>query len=73
MLYRTEGDILTCLSWALGSSNNVTEVDAQPEKTYKNEPLSRERVLVEAGEILNDIIHKEIKSLTSIATDEPMG
>ena len=64
MLYRTEGDILTCLSWALGSSSNVTEVDAQPEKTYKNEPLSKERVLFEAGEILNDIIHKEIKSLT---------
>ena len=72
VLYRADGDILTCLSWALGSSSNATEADEQPEQTYRNEPLSKERVLVEAGEVLNDIIHNEIRSQASIGTDDPL-
>ena len=46
LLYSKEGDLLTSLSWALGSSSSVPEVLYQPSQ-YK---MGAERILGEAGD-----------------------
>ena len=62
VLYHKGVDIMTSLSWALGALcyNKVCDEgnhiqDDQQDIKY------RERVITEAGHLVNDLLHKEIK------------
>ncbi len=64
ILFRKGGDLLTSLSWALGrvSVKDANQVLVQPGGT-QDVDARKERVLSEAGDIINDLIHAEIKEL----------
>ncbi len=67
LLYRTGGDLLTMLSWALGA--NSTQTDIHPVPVPTNETTKSDRILNEASFILNDILHDEIKRLKDTEND----
>ena len=74
ILYRKGVDILTSLSWALGSTpahSPQPDEDVWIEGGQKDE-THKQRVLNEAGHILNDLIHDEIKrSINAEETEDP--
>ena len=60
LLYKKGGDILTSLSWALGACKYETK--EEPYQLYVkqcNKP-DRAKILSEAGDIINDLIHSEM-------------
>ena len=68
ILYRKGGDLLTALSWALGSSHANTcktqeEQQQSRRQTGFGDPEYRDRLLDETGHIINDLIHSEIRRL----------
>ena len=76
VIYRKGGDLLTSLSWALGAlssaeSFQLEENEDQP--TCKSHggihDEHRAAVLTEAGHILNDLIHEEIKRSSLMAAE----
>ena len=63
VVYRTGGDIIGALSWALGDRTTCSCTNQNPNITRGGDSLA------EAAYILNDIIHREIKRLKSIDCD----
>ena len=61
MLYRRNGDILTSLSWALGASTVTHEGNS----TDCSGPscLSKEKLLHQSAQLINDLLHKKNKVL----------
>ena len=70
ILYKHGGDLLTSLSWALGTNSH-----RQPDLIYnisKKATKSCPEVLNQSAELLNDLIHKEISRLaTDPFTSDP--
>ena len=64
VLFRKGGDLLTSLSWALGRmhSNDTTYPICSISTDMDS---NKARVLKEAGDIINDLIHSEIDQLTN--------
>ena len=67
MLFRTGGDLLTSLSWVLGraSVENTNQVQVILEQKDVATDAHKEKVLNEAGDIVNNLIHAEISQLHS--------
>ena len=66
-MYR-KGDLLTALSWALGTTRKSTRVadeeqDQSGEQQGFGDPEYKHQLLHEAGQIVNELIHNEIKRL----------
>ena len=59
------GDLLTSLSWALGraSVKEASQVQVFLEPEVINADAQKEKILIEAGNIINDLIHAEIDRL----------
>ena len=64
ILYRTGGDLLTSLSWALGSP----KVQAT-EQLDGGLDINTAHIMHEAGYIMNDLLHNEIRGLATEANE----
>ena len=67
ILYRTGGDLLTSLSWALGSP----KAQATEQFGYSDRGLDINKVNImhEAGYIMNNLLHNEIRRLATEANE----
>ena len=65
VLFRTGGDFLTSLSWALGraSIEEPSQILACLEPEFVDTVTHKENVLSEAEDIINSLIHAEIDQL----------
>ena len=70
LLYRTGGDLLTSLSWAHGTKR-ILHAGNKSDETYEEIGQSKgydqeykENISSEAGCIINDLLHDEIKKLS---------
>ena len=67
ILLKTGGNLLTSLSWALGAVKGEQDEEylyQKKSKIFKHDNI--ERVVREAGDIINDVIHTEIARNSSI-------
>ena len=67
VLFRKGGDMLVSLSWALRRADNNSGLESKSLykfKTRKSNDTVVSSVLTEAGNIINDLIHKEISKLS---------
>ena len=64
VLYPKNGDLLTCLSWALGVSQNSTDREVIYENLSSMD--SDDAILTKAGDIVNDLVHKEIERYSQL-------
>ena len=64
ILYQKGGDIMTSLSWALGSPN-ITDDKSPYIIGQDNQTHNEESVLNEVGHIINNLLHEESKKLSS--------
>ena len=67
-MYWKGGDLLTALSWALGTTRKSTSVadeeqDQSGEQQGFGDPEYKHQLLHEAGQIVNELIRNEIKRL----------
>jgi hypothetical protein len=69
VLYKTNGDILTSLSWALGENNTLKQSYVYvPEKQPKNQSQN----LTDSAMLVNTILHTEISRLSSsLVSNDP--
>ncbi len=67
VLFPKNSDLLTCLSWALGRSQNSIDTEVSYEKLSSVD--SDVAILNKAGDIVNDLVHKESERYRQINTD----
>ena len=67
IFYRTGGDLLTSLSWALGSPK--VQATEQLEYIDGGLDINTAQIMHEAGYIMNDLLHNEIKRLATEANE----
>ena len=67
ILYPKNGDLLMCLSWALGSSQTCTDTEVMYENLSSTN--SDNAILTKAGNIVNDLVHKEIEQYSQLDAD----
>ena len=67
ILYPKNGDLLICLSWALGSSQTCTDTEVMYENLSSMN--SDDAILTKAGNIVNDLVHKEIERYSQLDAD----
>ena len=56
-----------CLSWALGSSQTCTDTEVMYENLSSMN--SDDAILTKAGNIVNDLVHKEIERYSQLDAD----
>lgn len=65
ILFKKGGDLITSLSWALGTSKFEANEELQYEHSIgQAQPPNVRKILLEAGNIVNDLIHSEITKST---------
>ena len=65
LLYNKNGDLLVSLSWALGRVSDLSEPTCDFTMGHSGGDNTKTKVLREAGEIVNDLIHEEINKSCS--------
>ncbi len=70
-LVHKEGDMLSSLSWALGRAGTESDTLYERKSGQSHTMENATGILIEAGDILNDLIHKEIRKISDEGVSDP--
>ena len=71
VLFHKGGNMLTSLSWALGRAGTESDTLYKSKSGQSHTMENATGILIEAGDILNDLIHRKIRKISDEGVSDP--